>query len=253
MAYRPVFPNEEDNIKDWIEDYLQDLQTALPCRVQRYYHETQEADLVPVVRHAVARSDGGYDYEDLPVLPLVPVIHPRTHHAFIHIPIQEGDFVLAIFTSAHAEFWRHSANGELTDPGDLRRHHLTNGVCIPGFFPKFPESRRLPIVDGPGGNSKDLIISLTNPGPGPGLPRTTKITIKNDTGDVIIEGGGLKIGGEAADRLVALAAEVEQALDQLRTFATTHTHPVPMSATTSASETILPARPAVGTTKIKVT
>ena len=94
-AVRPVFPSRLEVTQEWIEQYLRNLHTALPARVQRYDAATQTADLVPLVRHPVPQPDGSYVMEDLPVLPSVPVVLPRTGPWFVSLPIAAGDILEA--------------------------------------------------------------------------------------------------------------------------------------------------------------
>lgn len=136
MSGRPDRPETADVIRAWIELHEQDTHTCLVARVQSYDAAKQTADLVPVVRHAVEQPDGAPAYEELPVLPHVPVAFPRAGKWFVSLPLAAGDFVVVhVFDAAH-EHWR-AGSGELAYPGDLRRRSPGSCVAYPAnFYPR---------------------------------------------------------------------------------------------------------------------
>jgi hypothetical protein len=180
MAERPISPSTEDVIRAWIERYLADHHTAMPGRVHAVNMDNGTVDVEPLVRHPVLRPDGGYDYEDLPILPAVPVVMPRLGDWFLSMPISRGDFVLVVLCeSAHGHWW--AGDGELQYPGDLRRHDLSHGVAIPGFVPR---RFNIPNDQGPAGTlAADLVL---------GKRDGTRIAIKGN-GDVAMVQGGSKV------------------------------------------------------------
>ena len=219
MLERPPWPTEVDNIRAWIERYLRELHTALPARVQTYYPDRQEADVVPVVLHPVPQPDGSLRYEEIPPIPCVPVLHPRTKNAFIHLPVAAGDFVLVICTSVHSEFWR-AGDGAVQAPGDLRRHHLANAMCIPcGPFPlNASPSQRLPITDD---NKTALVAEIKRRDGGSNFAR---LTLRPD-GEALVETSGMvHLGGTAGEQFVALANKCNENYSALKTVVNTHKH-----------------------------
>lgn len=116
-----------------MDSRLLDLHVALPCRVEKYDAATQTVEVLPMVRRALTDTDGGTQNEDLPILPNVPVLFPRSANFSATWPISPGDFVLVIFCSSAIGTWR--ATGQLSDPVDLRRHDLSHAVAIPGVAP----------------------------------------------------------------------------------------------------------------------
>lgn len=130
MGERLPYPSESD-IADAREDALRlDLETAFPARVQSYDGSAQTADLVPLVRRQVPQPDGSHAMEELPVLPCVPVLFPRMGSAFVSLPVAAGDTGLVIVCSGAIGHWR-AGDGEVSDPGDLRRHHPSHAVFLP--------------------------------------------------------------------------------------------------------------------------
>jgi len=137
---RPAFPTDED-IADAREERLRlDMETAFPARVQRYDPDLQVADLVPLVRRQVPQPDGSHTTEALPVLPCVPVIFPRMGQWFVSFPVEPGDTGLVIVCSGDIGPWR-IGGGDVTDPGDLRRHHMSHAVFLPAGL--VPRARKL--------------------------------------------------------------------------------------------------------------
>lgn len=147
---RPITPNQEDVIRAWIEKYLQDdVHTSFPGRIQSYDAAKQTADIQPLIRHAVKQADDSFEYEELPVLPCVPVIFPRVGEWFIGFRISEGDTVLVVCCESAIGHWR-VGDGAIQFPGDIRRHHLSHAVAIPGLFVRDRALVHAPAEDGPG-------------------------------------------------------------------------------------------------------
>jgi hypothetical protein len=86
-----------------------------------------------MVRRAITDSVGNTQHEELPKLPNVPVLFPRSAAFSATWPIAKGDTVLVVFCSSAIGNWRES--GDVADPGDLRRHDLSHAVAIPGVAP----------------------------------------------------------------------------------------------------------------------
>ena len=127
---RPDSPTALDVIQAHLDLLEQDMHTCMVARVQSYDAAKQVADLVPVVRHAVEQPDGSTVYEELPVLPAVPIAFPRAGAWFIGFPVTPGDFVVVhVFDAAH-EHWR-AGDGAAQHPGDLRRRSLGSVVAYP--------------------------------------------------------------------------------------------------------------------------
>ncbi len=133
MPERPVDPDLQDVLDAREEDLLLRLSTALPVRVQRYDATLQVADVVPLVRSPVPRADGTYTHEELPVVPSAPVVWPRVGAWALTMALQPGDTGLLVCCQADVGTWR-AGDGSPVDPVDLRRHHLSHGVFVPGLY-----------------------------------------------------------------------------------------------------------------------
>lgn len=157
-------PNLAELIADAITSRLLDVHVAMPGRVKSYDRETQTAEVIPVIKNAAPMRDGSTELEELPVLPNVPVKWPRGGGYYMHFPLAPGDHVLLIFCEAAIAQWRET--GEVSPPGDLRRHSLSYPYAVPGVAPDAeafsdaPESEALMAV-GSGGS-----LRVSEPGMG---------------------------------------------------------------------------------------
>jgi Phage protein Gp138 N-terminal domain len=212
--FRPDEPDLEHVLHAWFEQYLENLHTAFPARVQNYDPVTQTADLVPVIRHAVSMPSGRYTYEDMPVMSMVPIIQPRTAGWFVHLPISAGDFVLVVCCSSNFAYWW-IGDGSKAYPGDIRRHDPSFAVGIPGFFNRGRSLQRM--QQGNADLASDLVIGQTN---------GTQIAIQRDGRVLVTQGanvvvqvdpdGTVHLGGAAGDK-IALAGSVLTELTKIQT------------------------------------
>lgn len=130
-----VEPTLAEIVREALESRLLDVWTAAVCRVEKYTPGTPPTvDALPMVRRALPDTAGGTQHEDLPVLPNVPVLFPHSAAFSGTWPLVPGDFVLVIFCASAIGNWRET--GDVSDPGDLRRHDLSHGIAIPGVAPK---------------------------------------------------------------------------------------------------------------------
>lgn len=123
-------PNLTSILKDASRAALMNLHTAMPGIVQAYDPKTQRADIQPVNKRVY--EDGSV--VDLPLLPAVPVLMPRTKNSWVNLPLAQGDMVLLVFCERSIEQWR--LKGGIVDPLDTRTHHLADAIAIPGVFPE---------------------------------------------------------------------------------------------------------------------
>lgn len=124
----------EDVLSDVFDSVLNGIHTAMPGRVEKYYLEDQTADVLPLVKARRVDESGNVLFDSFPVLPRVPVIHPRGGGFFLHFPMAAGDFVMLVFQECSIDRWR-AINGREAAPLDIRRHSLSNAVAYPGLYP----------------------------------------------------------------------------------------------------------------------
>lgn len=209
-GFRPGSPEGIDVTKAWIERYLDGVHTAFPARVQSYDGANQVADLEPLVRSPVLQPDGSVVYEDLPMLPSVPVLLPRSAGWFIGLPLGEGDTVLVVCCEVAIGHWR-AGDGSPQYPGDLRRHHLAHAVAIPGLFVRSAALGHAPpspsadgaqatdpaIVIGSDGVSGTRVILRQNGELEVVQGSTARIKIEQG-GDVVLRGGSTPVAKEGS-------------------------------------------------------
>lgn len=116
-------------IKDAIKYQLSDVNTAIPARIISYNPETQEAEVEPVIKK---RYKNGKVVRRAPITG-VPVVFPAAGGGIISFPVQAGDTVLLIFSQRSIDRWVRSG-GEPVDPGDNRKHDISDAIAIPGLF-----------------------------------------------------------------------------------------------------------------------
>lgn len=111
---------------------MRDLRVAFPAQVTAYDASTQLASVKPLVAEWFA-AEGETDVEQvpLPVVPNVPVVQPGAGGFRVTFPVQVGDVVEVIVSDRSLDAWLDQGGSQA--PSDLRRHHLTDAVAIPGL------------------------------------------------------------------------------------------------------------------------
>lgn len=127
-------PDLHQVIKETIEWVLGNLNTAIPARVLDFDAERQEASVQPVIK---SRLKDGRVLSRAPITG-VPVMFPAAGGGILTFPVQRGDTVLLIFSQRSIDRWVQSDGGEI-DPGDNRKHDISDAIAIPGLFP-FPRA-----------------------------------------------------------------------------------------------------------------
>jgi hypothetical protein len=112
---------------------VQDVRVGLPGVVVAYDSATQLADVKPQISDTFEEEDGTVSNIAIPVIVNVPVIFPAGGGMRITFPVRTGDTVWLMFSDRSLDAWL-SAGGD-TAPADLRRHHLSDAVAIPGLHP----------------------------------------------------------------------------------------------------------------------
>ena len=132
MSERPVDPDLVDVLEAREEALLLDLDVAIPGRVQSYDAATQTANVIPLLRRPVPRADGEYDAAADPVCPSVPVVWPRVGAWSLTMALAPGDTGLLVCCDGDVGTWR-AGSGDVVDPVNLQRHHLSHAVFLPGL------------------------------------------------------------------------------------------------------------------------
>ncbi len=111
------------------------LHTSMPGVIKSYNPLTKTADVLPVIKTPLYEPETGAEdeAEELPVIPNVPVSFPRGGGWHLSFPLQAGDHVTLVFSESATGQWRES--GEVSDPGDVRRHSLGYPTAFLGAHP----------------------------------------------------------------------------------------------------------------------
>lgn len=145
------------------------LRVSMPCIVESYNFAKQEADVRPVLKRVY--TDGRT--EEMPIIPNVPVIFPRSGGASFTMPVKPGDGVLVVFADRSIEEW--VARGGITEPTDPRKHDLSDAIAIVGCIS--------PAVPAQAENNDDVL--LTYAGSKVRLKPAAKIEIECANMDVL--------------------------------------------------------------------
>jgi hypothetical protein len=167
-----------------------ELHTAIPGRVESYDATSQTATVKPLIRRALPKSDGSFAYEPLPAIHAVPITFPGAGGWFLRFPLTAGDTVLLVVCERDLARWR--VTGEESVPVDVRAHHLSHAVAIPGLRSR---QNQLPT---PTGDALEL-----------GHTSGATIRVNND--------GTIQLGGTGATDLVALSSLVSTELTKIHT------------------------------------
>lgn len=196
-------PSFNETVRLIIEQVLADVHVCLPGRVENYNSSNQTASVQPSLKRGYDEN-GNVTVVNLPVIPNVPVCHPRANNAWIHLPVKSGDSVLLIISERSLDVWK--AQGGIVNPADRRKFNLTDAFAIPGgYSPSSPFT-----VDDP-----------------------NDVEIKNDTGKLSVKSTGKFV---ISNGTVELLDQLSTLLDHLiNAQVLTMMGPQPFLATTIAN------------------
>lgn len=264
MTERSAYPSEEEVHEARVEQLVLSLHGPLPGRVQRYDHVHQVADVVPQVRNPHPQPDGSYVFEDLPVLPDVPIQFPRVGSWFVAMSVEPGDAVLIVPGGVAPGRWRRATTTDalagidravqgVTNPNDMARFHLQNAYAIPCGETYGKALRHAP----PAYNGVDACLRLGHDADGglrfslfaDGRVKLTKgdavLLDVNSDGDIAIA-GALDVA-----KALGIAELIDARLNTLRTAINTHTHPASSGTTSATVDGQVASLASVAATKVK--
>lgn len=214
----PIEPTEAEVIAAAIESRLLDLHTSIPGKVVGFDAASQSVDVQPVVKRAIATYDGELTHEELPIIHNVPVAFPSGGGYVLRLPIRAGDHVWLIFSEAATAQWR--TTGQVSEPGDLRRHDLSYACAVPVPFATLPEAAAAAAA-----------------------PLTPATQARMDCPEPFVFAADAV--GQALATFVALADKVDAAMELIKQ----HVHPTAMGPSGTAAS--LAAITSVAATKLK--
>lgn len=127
-------PEIEELLDLAIESWLLEVHTCMPGKIISYDKKTQKADVQPMLKRRIVHQDGSELLESLPPLTDVPVNFMRSAGFFLTFPITKGDLVTVHFSERSMDNYM-SSLGEESDPDEFRAHHLSDAICVPGWYP----------------------------------------------------------------------------------------------------------------------
>lgn len=251
---RLPYPTERDILDAREENLRLDLETAFPARVQSYDPDAQTADLVPLIRRQVPQGDDSYAMEALPVLPSVPVCFPRVGTWFLSFPVAQGDTGIVVVCSGAIGHWR-VGDGDVSDPGDLRRHHPSHAIFLPmGLVPRsraLAKTGAAGATPPPDSQPTGLVLGSDNAN-GPRVLIRANGAVEIETGGAtavkVDANGTVHLGAAVGAAFVALASHVDARLSAIQATFDAHIHMV--TGTTAAAGAPIAATVAVPTTAI---
>lgn len=127
-------PSLFEVIDSSISGRLSTLHVGMPARVETYDASELRVSVKPLIRRVFEDETTALVSESLPVIDSVPVIFQGAGSYRITFPINKGDIVWLMFSSASLDEWL--AKGGEVDPvvKDERRFHLSDAVAIPGIY-----------------------------------------------------------------------------------------------------------------------
>lgn len=180
-------------VQAMIDEKLNNLHTALICKIVKIDIEKMMADVKPLNK----KKFKGQEPIDLPLIQNVPVALPNTKDFYIRLPYKVDDIVVVVFSERRVDeimnFGKDVASGK-------RKHSLDDGIIIAGInlFSNSLSSE----------HKNDLLIQNKN--------NNSKIVMK-PSGEVIVEADLIKLG-QNAEQGIPLGSDLKQWLDN-------HTHP----------------------------
>lgn len=189
----PALVETLDVILAALQGEREDIHTAMPGKVVKYYPDKQTADVQPMLKRPVFDTDDNrLQGESLPVLPNVPVIFPRGGGFIIHVPLAPGDFVWVMFSEGGTGEFRQT--GQESEPFDVSRHTITYPYCVPGAVPDTKASTDSDVTAG------------------------TKMVVgkEGDDARILFSPGTIEVGAGATD-YAALASKVDSAISTIVT------------------------------------
>lgn len=176
-------------IKSYIEKDREHFHTAIPAKIIRYNAAKQRADVQPLVQERYLDNK----VVDYPILYDVPLMFPSAGGGKITFPVKIDDVVLVIFSERSIDRWLQGETDKPIDPGDTRKHDLSDAIAIPGLYT---------FLTAPGSDPNDVVISFSG--------SSVKLKANGDVefnpsgavkvmGDVIITGSLTATGEITAD------------------------------------------------------
>lgn len=124
-----ITPTLEQVLRKAFDAMIGDMCFTMPGTIIKYTKDKQKGDIQP--DFTTKYRDGSE--VDAPIIYDVPFAHQRAGSAIIHMPLEVGDKVILKFSDRSLEKW--NSNGKKQNPGDVRKHHLSDCWAFPAGYP----------------------------------------------------------------------------------------------------------------------
>lgn len=119
-------PSLADVIRAFVREGAADLHVSIPAKVVRVDLAKGQLDAKPLVKDVFEGQA-----VSVPVITNVPIMWPGAGGFRLTFPLAVEDVVLLVFSDRSLDLWLEKG-GEV-DPGDPRRHALSDAIAIPGL------------------------------------------------------------------------------------------------------------------------
>lgn len=251
---RPAFPTERDVLDARFAQAEIDHSKSFAGVIQGLSADRQTCDIVPLIQQPVLRPDGGFDLENLPVIPSCAILRQRTRGAFLSLPIENGDTVLCIALDDDHSAWRRGSSNDPAPPRDLRRHHPAHAVVVGTFYRFDQPLREASVRAADVGADAGIVLGFDAAG-------GTRLLMKPDGSVEITQGAGMVVqidasgvvhlgGAAAVTKALGIAELIDARLSALRTAMNMHTHPASSGTTSATVDGQVAALASVAATKV---
>ncbi len=228
----PENPSLETFVSFMLEQRLADVHTCLPGKILKYDKATQKADVEILLQRKYLGDET--KAIKLPPLSNVPVWHPRVKDVIVHMPVKVDDVVTVFFYERSVDRWL--SQGGSVDPGDVRKHALSDAVAFPGGYP----------FSDPSPVTQDDAIEI--------LAKDAEVRIGTD-GKVSVKASEISLGDHSLSKHAAIGEATESRLSaiesKLSSFVTSYTaHMHPTAAPGPPSPPVVPETPFVPDTSV---
>lgn len=122
-----------ENLLDLHRDVTQGgIRVTSPGQITDYNNTNQSASVQPLIQDGYINEDGTRAVEPVGALHNVPVMFVGGSQARITWPVNVGDTCTIWWSAASLARWVALGQG-VTDPGDDRRHDVSDAICLVGL------------------------------------------------------------------------------------------------------------------------